>query len=250
MKPRDPVIEMAGVEFGYGPRPVLENVDLTVRRGEFLAVVGPNGGGKTTLLCLILGLLAPRRGMVSVFGRAPWRSRGRLGYMPQHSHLDMAFPVTVREVVMQGLLSGPLGGLGPWRASHRAAADQALARVEMSPQAGAPFAALSGGQRQRVLIARALAGHPEVLLLDEPTAGVDPRVEHELYDLLASLGRALTILVVTHDLGFVSSYVDRVVCVNHQVHVHPVHDVTGEVISQIYGRDVRMVRHDHTNGGV
>jgi zinc transport system ATP-binding protein len=244
-----PFLKIEGLSFSYGGNPVLEGVNLTLDGLEFAAVVGPNGGGKTTLLKLILGLLSPDAGRVRVFGQSPREARARIGYMPQHAQVDLSFPVSVLDVVLMGRLGKSGGGWGGYGPRDRAAAAQALERVGLAGLAGRPFRALSGGQRQRTLIARALAGEPELLLLDEPTANVDVVGEREVFDLLAELNGCIPILVVSHDLGFVSPYVGQVVCVNRRVFTHPTSEVTGEVIREIYGREVRMVRHDHKHAG-
>jgi zinc transport system ATP-binding protein len=242
-----PAVTIRDVTFAYNGLPVLEDVNLAVRAGESVSVVGPNGGGKTTLLKLMLGLLRPDRGEVRVFGRAPRQARSRIGYMPQHLHFDPQFPVTVREVVLMGRLGqkGLSGLLGWYTGTDRQAAVKALQEVGMAELVDRPFSELSGGQRQRVLVARALCSRPDLLLMDEPTANIDVQVEAQLAEILRGLNRRMTIVTVTHDLGFVSDLVDTVVCVNRRVVVHPTSQVTGEVIQDIYGGDVRMVRHDH-----
>jgi zinc transport system ATP-binding protein len=242
----EPVIAIRGATFSYGVEPVLEDVNLTVGDREAMCVVGPNGGGKTTLIKLILGLLTPQRGEVLVFGQPPHRSRLRIGYMPQHVQHDPLFPVTVMDIVLMGRLGhGSLGGTMGWpgRADRRAAVD-ALAQAGMGDFGARPFAALSGGQRQRVLIARALCSNPDLLLLDEPTSNVDSLAEARLLDLLRELNRRMTILMVSHDLGFVSGLVENVICVNRRVVVHPTSQMTGEAINDIYGAEVRVVRHN------
>jgi zinc transport system ATP-binding protein len=233
---------MAGVSFSYDGEPVLENVNLSIKAHDFVAVVGPNGGGKTTLLKLMLGLIRPQKGRVLVMGREPAEVRPLMGYLPQHAHTDPAFPVSVLDVVLMGRL-GKKGAGG--RLADRRAARQALAQVNLEGLAARPFAALSGGQRQRVLVARALASEPEVILLDEPTANVDPSAGGEIYELLHLLREKMTVVAVTHDLGFVSCYVGQVICVNRKVTTHPTHEVTGQVINEVYGYPMRMVRHDH-----
>ena len=242
----DPVISLHGVTFSYGGEPVLEDVNLSVGELEAVCIVGPNGGGKTTLVKLILGLLTPQRGEVRVFGQPPRRARLRAGYMPQHIQHDPQFPVTVMDIVLMGRLGqGGWGGVLGWhgRADRRAALD-ALAQVDMEGSERRPLAALSGGQRQRVLIARALACKPELLLLDEPTSNVDSLVEARLLDLLRELNRRMTIVMVSHDLGFVSGLVEKVICVNRRVVIHPTSQMTGQAIRDIYGGEVRMVRHN------
>jgi zinc transport system ATP-binding protein len=240
-----PVIEVRDVSFSYQSTPVLENVNLTIYDRETVCMVGPNGGGKTTLLRLLLGQLRPTRGEVLVFGQPPQQTRLRMGYMPQRSQYDPLFPVTVMDVVLMGRLGQPglRGWLGWYGGSDRRAAGEALEQVHMADAAKRPFAALSGGQRQRVLIARALCCHPELLLLDEPMANVDSLVEARLFDELRQLGLKMTIVLVSHDLGFVTNLVERVICVNRQAVAHPTSQLTADLIRDMYGGDVNLVRH-------
>jgi zinc transport system ATP-binding protein len=239
-----PVVEVENLYFAYDGTPVLDDVNLTVQPLDFVSLVGPNGGGKTTLLKIMLGLLQPTAGRVRVFGRAPAKARNRIGYVPQHFHFDATFPIGVLDVVLMGRF-GRRFRLGPFGAEDRAAGERALEEVGLVDLARRPFGALSGGQRQRVLVARALLTEPDLLLLDEPTSHVDSVVQTELYDLLRGLNDRLTLLLVTHDVGFVSTRVKSVACVNRQVVVHPTSEVSGELICNLYGTDVRMVRHDH-----
>ena len=245
-----PVITLRDLSFFYDGLEVLQDVNLDVASGDFVSLVGPNGGGKTTLLKLVLGLLVPTRGEVRVFGQAPTRARRRIGYMPQHAQVDPRFPMSVQDVVLMGRL-GKAPMAGPYRGADLVAARRALHEVDLEPLRHRPFSSLSGGQRQRVFIARALAAEPELLLLDEPTANLDVHMESEFYELLWCLNRRLTIVLVSHDLGFVSQFVKSVVCVKRRVVVHPTSEITGEIIQELYGGDVRMVRHDHrcTEGG-
>lgn len=235
-------IRLNHVTFAYRRQPILEDVSLSVPEKEFACVVGPNGGGKTTLLKLILGLIPPDDGQIQVLGTTPERARNRMGYMPQYAHLDMNFPATVLDVVLMGRLKQR----GFWfSAKDRARAMDAIDTVGMTPFAHAGFNALSGGQRQRVLIARALCSRPKILLLDEPTANVDHETEENLFTILTSLNREMTILVVSHDLGFVSKYVKTVICVNRRLVIHPTTVMNGTIIKDIYYGDLKMVRHDH-----
>jgi zinc transport system ATP-binding protein len=227
---------------------VLDEVNFAVMPRDFVGVVGPNGGGKTTLLKLLLGLLKPSRGSVQVYGRPPGQVRHRIGYVPQYFLYDTNFPVLVRDVVLMGRLGRGLG-LGPYRRSDKEAAKTALEEVGLSELESRPFANLSGGQRQRVLIARALVSEPGLLLLDEPTANIDLAVEKELSRLLRELNERMTILMVTHDVTFVAEAVEKVICVNRTVAQHPTDAVCDDFMRELYGGEIKMVRHDHSVGG-
>jgi zinc transport system ATP-binding protein len=210
-------VELERVGFAYpNAPPVLRDVDLAVEPGEFVAIAGPNGGGKTTLLRIMLGLEQPRAGSVSLFGEPPARVRrgGRIGYLAQRSHLGIESPVTVGEVVAAGRVPRR-GVLGPLRASDRAHVERTIARVGLADKAGAAISTLSGGQQQRAFIAKALAADPQLLVLDEPTAGVDVDAQESLASLLDRLHRELgvTVLFVSHEFGAVEGYVQRLVLV-------------------------------------
>ncbi|NQU42734.1 ABC transporter ATP-binding protein [bacterium] len=235
---------MENVSFSYDGRLVLENASFEVQDQELVCVVGPNGGGKTTLIKIMLGLEHPRHGRVRIFNAPPGETRGRIGYMPQHLQYDPLFPVTVLDIVLMGRL-GTSGFRLRFSAKDREAAREALSEMDLADRAQSLFADLSGGQRQRVLIARAISCNPKLLLLDEPTANVDPKAEALLVDTIRALNKRMTVIMVSHDLGFVSDIVERVICVNKTVHIHPTSDVTGQVIRDVYGMDRRMVRHDH-----
>ena len=241
-----PIIETRALHFSFGEMPVLADATLSIPRGDFACVVGPNGGGKTTLLRLVLGLLKPDGGSVRVFGRPPREVRRRVGYMPQHAQLDPLFPVRVLDVVKMGRLGG-WRGFGSFSRQDTVAALAALDEVRLSHLVKRPFAALSGGQRQRVLIARALACTPELLLLDEPTANLDPSVQDDMTDLLQRLNQRLTVVLVSHDVGFVIKHVKTVVCVNRSVVVHHADELTGDTIRSMYGDDMQIVHHEHVH---
>jgi zinc transport system ATP-binding protein len=246
----EPAVLFEDVTFTYKHVPVLEEVNLRVEKRDFAAIVGPNGGGKTTLLKLMLGLADPLQGKVRVLGKRPREARRGIGYMPQHAHTDPKFPISVMDVVLMGRI-GNGRSFGPYRRADREAAEKALTRMHMWEHRKVHLSELSGGQRQRVLIARALAGEPDLLLLDEPTAGLDITVETELYELLKGFSKDVTVVMASHDLGFVSRYVNKVICVKGNVAVHPTSEITGEIINEIYGSPMKMVRHDHdhTNSG-
>lgn len=243
-----PVIKLEDVSFAYDGVGVLEGVNLEVGRREFLGLVGPNGGGKSTLLKLVLGLLAPTRGRVSVLGGSPAAGRRRIGYVPQYPSFSRDFPISVRDCVALGRLgrTRPFGG---FTARDRALAAEAMRETEVAGLAERPIGTLSGGQMQRVLVARALVSEPEVLLLDEPTANIDQRVETEIFDLLKRLSERLAVVVVSHDVGFISRYVTRVACLNRTLMCHATEELTGETISALYGQPVRMIRHAHADHG-
>lgn len=238
-----PVITLDKVSFSYGEVTALENICLTVEAGEFLGVVGPNGGGKSTLLKLILGLLKPQSGTVTVLGTTAESACRHLGYVPQFIRFDRQFPVTVLETVLQGRLDCTKSLFG-YNAEDRERAFEAMRYTEIFDLAQRPISALSGGQLQRVLIARALVGNPEILLLDEPTANIDPKVEVDVFDLLKRLNETITIVVVSHDIGFISNYISRVACLNRTLVCHATSHISGAMIEALYGTSLRMVHHD------
>lgn len=238
------IVSLDQVYFAYDQRAVLEDITLEVEEGDFLAVVGPNGGGKTTLLRLILGRLAPVSGSVKVLGQPPRTVRSRIGYVPQHGEFARDFPVTVKDVVLMGRIK-PESLFPRCSAADLEAAIQAMQSVSILELADRRFGTLSGGQKQRVLIARALSSNPSLLLLDEPTASVDSRVEKDIYELLRDLNKRMTIIMVSHDLGFVSSYVNKVACVNRRLKTHPVHEITSEdIINEAYDGAMHSLRHE------
>lgn len=239
----EPVIALDNVSFSYNAKLVLENVNLTVADKEFVWVVGPNGGGKTTLVKLILGLLQPKSGTIRVFGQSPAAARRRIGYMPQHAQLDPRFPVTSREVVLMGRLNKGMAP-GMYSANDKEIVHKVLELVGMESTADIPLKDLSGGQQRRLLIARALACEPDMLLLDEPTANLDRIAERDLFKILKKLNQQLTVMMISHDPAFVSDYVEQVVCVNRTVAIHPTTDRDREFIGELYGDRLRMVRHD------
>jgi zinc transport system ATP-binding protein len=230
---RDVIIEIKDLWFSFNSIPVLKEVNLTVRRGDFIALLGPNGGGKTTLLKLILGLLRPDRGSIKVFTEPAGKSTHRIGYMPQHLRFNQSFPISVLDVVLMGKLRP---GKGWSRYSHKdkIAAQKAMEQMEMWEFRNRRVGELSGGQQQRVFIARALVDEPEVLFLDEPTASVDTKHQTDLFDILKELNKTVTIIVVSHDVGIVSSHVKSVACVNQQVFYHDDSEITQEMLEMAY----------------
>ena len=239
----DHAVILRDVSFSYNRNLVLDNICLSVEQGDFATIVGPNGGGKTTLLKLFLGLLKPDKGSVEILGQSPEKSRLKVGYMPQYSNLDMQFPVNVMDVVLMGRLGNSFWGR--YSKKDRIEAEKALEEVNLKDYRTNHFSQLSGGQKQRVLIARALCSDPELLLLDEPTSNVDKESEQALFTLLKKLNKRMTILLVSHDLGFTSQVVKSVICVNRKVNIHPTTTMDGNLIKDVYGGDLKMIRHDH-----
>lgn len=243
-----PIVQLDQVTVAFQDVLVLDEVSLSVPPGSFLALLGPNGAGKTTLLKVILGLVHPIAGTVRVFGKQPWDldgERSRIGYVPQVLSVDLNFPVRAAEAVLMGRY-GRIGLLHRPSLDDRAAADKAMERVGIADLAGRPIARLSGGQRQRVFLARALANEPDLLLLDEPTTGVDPAAGESLYELLRQLHQSgITIIVVSHDVGVVASYVDGVACLNRRLVAHgrPAEVLGSEELAQMYGCDAMFFHH-------
>ena len=219
-----PVVRVRRVSLEREGQEVLRDVDLSIERGEILGIVGPNGGGKTSLLRLMLGLERPTSGDIELFGEpvARFREWYRIAYIPQHAiAFDPHFPASVREVVLLGRVArrGPLHWLGT---EDREATRRAIELCGLSGLEGRRVGALSGGEKQRVFIAKAIAARPDLLVMDEPTAGVDPESERRFYDLLSELRAelGLTVILVSHDLGVVSARVDRVACLNRTLVYH------------------------------
>ena len=243
----DAAILCAGVSFAYEARPVLQDVAWKVPRGAIVSVIGPNGGGKSTLFKLCLGLLTPQSGRIEVLGEAPRLAAQRVGYMPQFLQFDPQFPLTVFDLVAMGRLRR---GWPAWLSrADRHKVSAALETVDLAAYARATLAELSGGQRQRALIARALAVEPEILFLDEPTAMVDPHIESRLLARLKELHRHMTIVIATHDVAFVSELVDEVACVHGSLETHPVEALTGETLMRLYSGPVAAVAHHHSGEG-
>jgi zinc transport system ATP-binding protein len=211
-------VHLEHLSFGYQDYTVLQDVNFQVEPGEFAGIIGPNGGGKTTLLKLIMGFLKPTSGKIEILGKPNTSMLSLLAYVPQAMRYDKQFPISVLEVVLQGRLAN-LPWYGIFSKEDKQAAIQALETVNMLHLHDRAFGTLSGGQAQRVLIARALASNPKILLLDEPTASVDTQAQADIYALLEKLRGTMTILMVTHDLGVAIEHVEKVICVQHKVFI-------------------------------
>jgi zinc transport system ATP-binding protein len=248
MNAAEPVAVLDRVTFRYPDRgngpPILEDVSLGIEARDFIGLIGPNGGGKTTLLKLLLGLLTPDGGTIRVLGRPPREVRRRIGYVPQTSQVDVRVPASVLDVVLTGRL-----GASSWGFRHRRAdvdrARETMREVGVADFAPRGFGELSGGQRQRVLIARALASDAAILLLDEPMAGIDLYMEQGILETLHRLNDRLPIVIVSHDVGFVSTHVKRVACLNRRLAIHRAGEITPDIISEMYRAEspVRPIGH-------
>ncbi|AOY58883.1 MULTISPECIES: metal ABC transporter ATP-binding protein [Desulfococcus] len=236
-----PAVDIRKVSFSYNGQSVLQDVDLTLEAGDFTALIGPNGGGKTTLLKLMIGLLTPNSGDIRILGEPPRRIAHRLGYMPQEIGINRHFPISVLDVVLMGRLD-PARRWGGYSSTDRAAAQKALEAVNMWEFRRRRIGELSGGQRQRVFIARALVAEPDILFLDEPTASVDAVHQENLFDLLKVLNETVTIIIVNHDLMVISSYVKSVACVNRRLHYHGGNEITEDMI-RMYQCPVELIAH-------
>jgi zinc transport system ATP-binding protein len=235
-------VRIEGLWVSYNGHPALEDINLRVKEHDFLGIIGPNGGGKSTLLRVLLGLVKPSRGSVTVLGNAPEHSRGRVGYVPQHNTFSRDFPASVRDVVLMGRY-GKTGLLKPYGKDDTLAADKAIERVGMLGQANSQIGELSGGQQQRAFIARALVAEPELLLLDEPTASVDSAMQTDFYELLEQLKKDITIILVSHDIGAVSVFVDKIACLNVQLYYHGSREITPEILEATYKCPVQLIAH-------
>lgn len=233
-----PVVRVDGVTFGYDRQAVLDDVSIDIMPRDYLAIIGPNGGGKTTLVKLILGLLEPWRGMVSL----AVSGRHAAGYVPQFASFDKNFPLRVDEVVAMGRLG--LSGMGRgYSIDDRNAVEAALARFGLAALADTCVSELSGGQLQRTLIARALAGEPEILFLDEPLASIDSESREVVLGTLAELNERIPVVVVSHDVTLFGGAVKQIACVNRQLHYHPSGELTSEMLEEVYGCPVELVAH-------
>lgn len=238
-----PVIKVENVWVSWDGEPVLKGVNLTVCEGDFFAIIGPNGGGKTTLLKVILGLIRPNAGSVRVFGGKPEENRKYLGYVPQFRTFDFDYPITVMEMVLSGRL-GHIGGMVKrYDDDDVSFARQALETMGIGHLTGRELRDLSGGEQQRAIIARALAGEPKILLLDEPTVYVDTPTETHFYDILDHLKETLTIVLVSHDIGVISTHVTKVGCLNRTLYTHDSAEITGDMLEGGYPCPVDLIAH-------
>ncbi|MCL0041309.1 ABC transporter ATP-binding protein [Dehalococcoidia bacterium] len=236
------VVRLEDVSAYYDGVPVLEGINLSIYQDDFLGIIGPNGGGKTTLLKVILGLVKPGHGKVSVFGDTPEKGRKCIGYVSQYSLFDRNFPASVWDVVIMGRL----GKTGPFRnytKQDREATLRALEAMEIFDHKDQQIGKLSGGQQQRAFIARALVTEPQLLLLDEPAASVDTPLQTDFYELLGKLKERMAIVVISHDISAISIYVDKIACLNRELYYHSSKELTAEDLEAAYRCPVDMIAH-------
>jgi zinc transport system ATP-binding protein len=236
------VVKFEGVWAYYNHHPALQDINLAIHDRDFLGIIGPNGGGKTTLLKIILGLIKPRRGTVTVLGKDPYESRSQIGYVPQKSYFDKNFPIDVWQVTLMGLYSRT-GLFRRYSREDKEKAEEALERVSMLGYKNRQIGELSGGQQKRVFIARALSSSPKLLLLDEPMESVDPKVQGELYSLLKEFQKEMAIVLVSHDVTAVSIYVDEIACLNQTLVYHGPKEISQEVLEGTYQCPIHLIAH-------
>ena len=237
-------IEVKEVNFSFADLSILENINMTINQGDFAGLIGPNGGGKTTLLKLILGLYKPQSGQIRLFGETIKKQRKSIGYVPQYANFNSDFPISVQNTVLQGRL-GISSSFGSYSKKDKRIAHKVMCETEIADLAQRSIQTLSGGQMQRVLVARALAAEPEIMLLDEPTANIDQRAEKDIFDLFKTINKRMTILIISHDIGFVSDYINKVFCLNKTLVCHDSTPVTSDTIHTLYGSHISEVQHHH-----
>ncbi len=239
----NPAIQIENVSVYYGQTPAITGICLDVGEGEYLGIIGPNGGGKSTLLKAVLGLVPISSGTVRIYGKEAKGSRTVLGYVPQFSNVDKNFPITLNEVVLTGRMKAGISPLFRFSKSDREAVSKILEKIGIAHLASRQISELSGGEFQKMLIARALAMKPKVLLLDEPTASVDASSQEQIYRLLDELNKNMTIILVTHDLLAVSSQVKRLACLNGKLVYHGEPELSEHVVNSLYGCPVDLIAH-------
>ncbi|MEA3460655.1 MAG: ATP-binding cassette domain-containing protein [Bacteroidota bacterium] len=231
-----PLIEIKHMDVAYQKQLVLTDVSLSVFEHDFIGIIGPNGGGKTSLIKAILGLLKPIKGSIK-----HTLDRSEIGYLPQGNQVDENFPITVKEVIASGLEHGLKAGFGTAR-NRKRRVDMVLETVGMEALQSRPIGELSGGEFQRTMLARAIISSPRLLVLDEPDTHVDNQFETELYALLKELNKNITILLVSHDIGIISPYIKTIACVNRDLHYHPSNEINEEQL-KVYNCPIEIIAH-------
>lgn len=244
-----PTIKIENLSFSYSHKTkhnTLSDVNLCIQDKEFWGIIGPNGGGKSTLIKLILGLLTPNTGNIQIFGQSPRRSAKNIGYVPQFGTFQKNFPIDVFNTVLMGCLTHS-SIWGTYTKKNKTQTWLILKKLEIDHLAEKPIYEISGGQLQKVLIARALVTEPQLLVLDEPTSHVDTHSEEDLFSMLKSLQKKMGIIVVSHDLGFISHYVDHVACINQTLITDITENLTAKKLEELYGGHLKTISHKHTH---
>jgi zinc transport system ATP-binding protein len=236
-------IQVKDITVYYQQVCALSNVSLSVKDKDFVGIIGPNGGGKSTLLKAILGLVRPYSGKVEVFGKPPAKALGAMGYVPQFTKFHRDFPINVEETVLMGRLSGKTPMFHKYNNDDIEVAHSLMDKLELYPLKNRQIGQLSGGQLQRALIARALAVEPKILLLDEPTASLDTESKSHIYSILEELNKDMTIIMVTHDMGAISSHVQTLACLNRELYYHGHSELSDDLIHDLYGCPVDLIAH-------
>lgn len=235
------ILELKNVNAGYGNSIILKDINLIVKEQDFIGIIGPNGGGKTTLLKIILGLIKPFSGEITYNLSDNKAIKNKIGYLPQQFSIDKKFPISVSDVVLSGLVSGKVR----WRPSpnqYKKKLAEVLDIIGMTAYKKVAAGELSGGQLQRILLGRALISDPKLLILDEPDAFVDSKFENALYEILKELNKTITILLVSHDLGMISTYIKTIACVNQNLHYHPSNEISSEQL-KVYNCPIDIISH-------
>jgi zinc transport system ATP-binding protein len=233
-------VEINHVYLKFNEQLILQDINFSIEENDFIAIIGPNGGGKTTLLKVILGILTPDKGHVKVFGRKPNKAKDLMGYLPQRLDFDRDFPINVFETVLMGRYHGLLK---KYSTKDHDAVIEALKNVEMDKFKDRQISKLSGGQLQRVFIARAIVRDPKLLIMDEPMASIDPEMQRSFYELMSKLKDKMAIVLVSHDVGAVSSHVDKIACLNQKLYFHgPVED-SANGLEQVYHCPIELISH-------
>ena len=235
------ILEIKSVFAGYNDEIILKDVSLDIFDDDFIGIIGPNGGGKTTLLNVILGLIKPFKGTVKFFDDIRTERHNKIGYLPQLNKIDNKFPITVKEVVLSGLIYG-LGLLKRYTKADKLIAEEILKKIGICDIKDASIGELSGGQMQKVLLARAIISSPRLLILDEPNTFVDNQFEGELYKILQELNNEMAIIIVSHDLGTIASYVKTIACVNGSLHYHKSNKITEQQLAS-YNCPIKLITH-------
>lgn len=237
---KDEIVSLKNTWVYFNDIPVLEDVTFSLKKNDFVSLIGPNGGGKTTLLKIILGLIKPDKGEVFVFGKSPEKGRKSIGYLPQYSFVDLSFPINVFDVVLMGRYDAVGKG---YSKEDKDRALNVLKTVGMLEYKDRQIGMLSSGQLQRVYIARAIARDPKLLLLDEPTASIDPEMQKSFYELLSELKKKMAVILVTHDISVVSVYVDSVACLNRRLFYHGSSEAALKKLEQVYECPIELLAH-------